>query len=56
MNAHDSQTMAVAKPAPRNLAERLAAHLPIDCAAELIAAFETQGFCVIPELLNKKRY
>ena len=44
--------MAVVTPAPRNLAERLAAHLPIDCAAELIDAFETQGFCVIPELLD----
>ena len=44
--------MAAATPAPRNLAERLAAHLPIDCAAELIDAFETQGFCVIPELLD----
>ena len=52
MNAHDSQTSAVTTPAPRNLAERLAAHLPTDCMAELIDAFETQGFCVIPELLD----
>ena len=52
MNAHDSQTMAVAKPAPRNLAERLAAHLPSNLVAELIDTFETQGFCVIPELLD----
>ena len=52
MNAHDPQTMAVATPAPRNLAERLSAHLPIDCVAGLIDAFETQGFCVIPKLLD----
>ena len=52
MNAHDSQTVAVTTPAPQNLTDRLAAHLPSDCMAELIDTFETEGFCVIPELLD----
>ncbi len=44
--------MAVATLAPLNLADRLAAHLPSDFVAELIDAFETQGFCVSPELVD----